>query len=177
MEYKKLLVSDIIYNNTTKVKCDELWLMCNDNTIRSPHGDLKILKWEKYKKDLGVTEESMSDMKYDDKGEIVVSGQIPVKKSTILSGYKFELLGHLVFDKRKYAVSSALLFHQLTKIIEINNREPFIPSSYSGNLWWQMDFQVQPQGGFFTFKKSNAKISIIGHYALDNTGSPEIFKD
>ncbi len=177
MEYKKLLVSDIIYNNTTKVKCDELWLMCNDNTIRSPHGDLKILKWEKYKKDLGVSVESMSDMKYDDKGEIVDSGQIPVKKSTILSGYKFELSGHLVFNKRKYAVSSVLLFHQLTKIIEINNREPFIPSNYSGNIWWQMDFQVQPMGGLFTFQKRNEKISIIGHYVLDNSGSPAIFKD
>ncbi|MBP3740446.1 MAG: hypothetical protein J6I41_04960 [Bacteroidales bacterium] len=169
MKYKKFIVTDVIYNKSTKEKCDEVWMMCSDDTIRTPHGDISILKWENYEKDLGETVEYFSNMKYNDSGEIVADGKRPMKVNTKLSGYSFELSGKMTFKERSYEILSALFFHHLTKMPEIEN-------NYSGNLWWQMDLLLKPIRTFFIGKNTPISISVIGCYEYDRNGKPAMFE-
>lgn len=168
MKYKKFIVTDTIYNKSSKEKCDEVWMMCSDDTIRTPHGDISILKWEKYEKDLGESVEYFSNMKYNDSGEIVADGERPIKVNTILSGYSFELSGKMIFKERNYEILSALFFHRITKMPEIEKK-------YSGNLWWQMDLLLKPTRTFFIGGNTPISISVIGRYEYDRYGKPAMF--
>ena len=166
MKYKKFIVTDIIYNKSKKERCDEVWFMCSNDVIKTPHGEMTIKKYENYKKDLGESIENFSHTEYNNQGELVTK-QIPLKKKTILSGYTFELSGNSEFNNKKYTVLSALFFHQLTKISGLEDQ-------YSGNIYCQMDLTLKPCHSIL-YSKTEI-ISIIGRYEYDQYGNPAMFE-